>query len=618
MAVNTTTIDALRQICENCATRETDKFIGNQRFEARVLDREESFAARRGILETSQMMSNGLMVAVPDAIDGKAWKWEEILPGVVHSRATGGLAKTECGFDPQALKKKHAIKRQQTERMYIHREECMLNYIGSTLQEGDTSNGPIYIRNNDDLITIGEARGLVVDLMVNDMRAMARAVDGNSVLGNWAGDGATGTIVNGGASLYPHFDGVIKQALLQGNNAYYASVDVTLPAVGAGAYFIKFYGQFSASAASVADVVTAINGLRVDSTGEYLYSATDLGGNVVRITANTVESAAYGEGLLQVYYSATGQVTDCDDFVSATIVENPMPYAENPLMFNYSAISESNFYDYFKDVVKEWRYKMTRLYESGVMPQNLGTPYVAIDPLILIEKDFSYLRELCGCDNAEERLGRLDSMFPRFVGLKVLEGSGLWFMTYPTNVVYLTNFQADMLGVTKIWHDEDCDLVKSRNEMVGNILVLDFALFATNAKGSFFESALTPPYQPENIPHLAHDIRQNTIQGFTTDVARALASVTYATGVAAGTIDLRLQDVSALPDGVTVTAWNWVVYTANGTTGTQQPATQVADVTVNMTDAEFAAIQMVALTATFSDGTTDTVVVPNEAFVQTA
>lgn len=618
MAVNTTTIDALRQICENCTTRETDKFIGNQRFEARVLDREESFAARRGILETSQMMSNGLMVAVPDAIDGKEWKWEEILPGVVHSRATGGLAKTECGFDPQALKKKHAIKRQQTERMYIHREECMLTYIGSTLQEGATSNGPVYIRNNDDVISIAESRGLVIDLMVNDMRSMARAVDGNSVLGNWAGDGATGTIVNGGASQYPHFDGIIKQALLQGNNTYYAAVDVTLPAVGAGAYFIKYYGQFSSSATTVADVVTAINSLRVDSTGEYLYSATALGANVIRITANNAEASAYGEGMIQVYYSATGQVTDCDDFLSATIVENPMPYAEDPLMFNYSAIDESNFYDYFKDVVKEWRFKMSRLYENGMMPQNLGTPYIAIDPLIVIEKDFSMLRELCGCENAGERMNTLDGMFPRFVGLKVLEGSGLWFMTFPTNVVYLTNFTADILGVTKIWHDADCDLVKSKNEMVGNILVLDFALFATNAKGSFFESALTAPYQVENIPHLAHDIRKNTIQGYTSDVPRALASVTHKAGTVAGTVDLRLQDVSNLPNGLTVTAWNWVVYTSDGTTGTQQPATQVADVTVNMTDAEFAAIQMIALTATFSDGTTDTVIVPNEGFVQTA
>lgn len=294
-----------------------------------------------------------------------------------------------------------------------------------------------------------------------------------------------------------------------------------------------------------------------------------------------------------------------------------MPYAEQPLLFNYSAIDESNFYDYFKDVVKEWRRQMIRLFENNMLPEAMGQPYIAIDPLILAEKDFAFLRELCGCENAGTIVDNLERMFPRFVGLKVLEGSGLWYMTFPSNVIYLTNFSADILGVTKIWHDADCDLVKSKNEMVGNVIVADFALFATNAKGSFFESALTPAYQMENIPHLQPECRSNAISGFSIDRARALASVTYAAGAAAGTVDLRLQEVALLPVGVTVSTWNWVVYTANNTTGTQQPASQVQDVTVNMTDAEFAAIQMVGLTLTFSDGTSDTVIIPNEQFVQT-
>ena len=613
MAVNT--IVALRQICETCTTRETDKFIGNQRFEARVLNREESHMARRGILETSEMMSNGLMVAYTGAVDGAEWEWEEILPGVVHSRATGGLSKIECGFDPQALKKKHTIKRQHTERMYIHREECMLTYIGSTLQEGG-GNGPIYIRNNDNLITIAESRALVINLMINDMRAMARAVDGNTVLGNWAGDGGTGTIINSRVSRFPHFDGVIKQALLQGTAAYYATVEVTLPSIASGAFFIKWHGQFdSAITTDADDVVAAINLLRVDATGEYLYSATHLGSNVLRITANTVEQEVYGEGALQLYYSSTGSVTDCDDFLTATIVENPMPYAEQPLLFDYTTINETNFYSYFKDVVKEWKRKMVTLFETGKLPETMTAPYIAIDPLLLVEKDFSYLVELVAAENGGIKANMLDSMFPRFVGLKVLEGSGLWFMTFPQNVIYLTNFAADMLGVTKIWHDEDCDLVKSKNEMLGNVLVADFDLFATNAKGSSFESALTDPYQPENLPHLAPDVRSNAISGYSSDVFRASAVVSWTDGTDSANTDLRLQDASSVPAGRTIDTYAWVVYTADNTTGTVQPASQVADVTTTMTDAQFAAIQMVGLTVTLDNGDSDTVYIPNEKFI---
>ena len=611
MALNT--IEALRQICQTCSTKDTDKFIGNQRFEARILNREESFAARRGILETSQMMSNGLMVAYPNAVDGAEWKWEEILPGVVQSRATGGLSKFTCGFDPQVLKKKHQIKRQQTERMYIHREECMLTYIGSSLQQGN-STGPVYIRNNDDLITIAESRQLIIDLMVNDMRAMARTVDGNTILGNWAGDNTTGTIINGAVSKYPHFDGVIKQALLQSSAAYYSSVDVTLPPVAGGAYFIKYYGSFDSAHGTVAEVVTAINGLKVDATGESLYSAVDLGGNVIRITANQVEKLAYDEYELTVYHSPSGNATDCDAFLPATIVENPMPYAEQPLMFNYGVINEANFHSYFKDVIKEWQRKIITLYENGQMPANIGEPYIACDPLVLIERDYSFLKELDTFQNAEAKLTRLNAMFPRFIPLKVLEGTGIWYLTVPGNIIYLTNFGADILGVTKIWHDEDCDTVKSKNEMLGNVLVADFALFATNAKGSPFESGLTPAYQPENLPHLAPEIRSNTVKGFEYESFRAGAMITY-TDAGGGNVDLRLQDASFVPKDKSIQSYNWTIYNADGN-GPTQPATQTGDVTVTLTQANYDAIQIVTLQVTLVSGETDIITIPNEKFIQ--
>jgi hypothetical protein len=279
------TISALRQICTNCQSYETDKWIGQHRFEARSLDRTQSVAARRGILDTAEVVAKGLVSVLPNALDGHEWVWEEFMPGQVQSRSTGGLGKFECGFDPQTWRKKLQRKRQHTERMYIHREECMLNYIGSTLQAGNRSRGPIYIQNDQNLITVAENRELIIDLLLNDFRSMARAVDGTAVLGNFAGEN-NGNIVGNGASLYPHFDGIIKQTLLQANASFYASVDVVVPDPAGGGYFVRWYGDSTNAYADVASLIAGINSLQRDVDGFSLYSATLIssggGNNTIR------------------------------------------------------------------------------------------------------------------------------------------------------------------------------------------------------------------------------------------------------------------------------------------------------------------------------------------------
>lgn len=604
-----TTIESLRQICNNCDHTKTDKWIGNQRFEARTLDRVSSIAARYGTLATSQMSQNNLMFVYDNALDGAEWKWEEMKPGYVQSRSTGGLNKFECGFDPQQLKKKMHKKRQETERMYIHREECMLHYIGSTLQDASNSTGLNLIRNNDDILTVQEQRGLVTELMVNDFRSLARAIDGTNALGNFSGEN-TGSVVNNSASLYPHYDGLIKQTLQQANAAFYASVDITMPAVGAGAYFVKWNGDWTGSFTSVGDVVAAINVLALDVTGELPYSASEITPSVIRVTANEAEDDVYGLGHLEIYYSATGSVTDCSAHLDATIVENTMPYAEQPLLFNYSAINEANFYDYFKDVIKQWRRKMTQLFEDGRIPDRLNQPYIAIDPLLLIEKDFAVLNELQTLDNALEKVNRLEQMFPRFVGLKVLEGTGMWYMTVPDNIIYLTNVSSPDLPVTEIWYDRDCGKVKSRNETLGNVLVADFSLIATNAKGSTYESNLKPAYQPLNLPHLDAGLSRNSINS-TSDVFRAGAGVTYET--VGANIQVNLSDATIVPAGRTIATYNWTIYDAAG--GTFAPATQAANVTVTDTPANFGTFVFVVLLITLDDGSTDTVVIPRQRWI---
>lgn len=606
--MSATTITALRELCTACESSKTDKMVGNQRLYARNLNIQESNAARRGILATSQMGEKKLMVVYPNAVDGAEFKWEETLSAIVQSRSTGGLSKFECGFDPQALKVKHHLKRQYTERLYIHRAECMLKYIGSTYQ--NSGSGPNYIGDSDNHFKITSNTDLIVDLFVKDAEAFAKAIDGSVVLGNFTGDDQTG-IVNNGLSSFPHFDGILKQVAQNADSSYYATVDVVLPAVASGAYFVKWYGSWLGSETDIADVVTLINDA-VDEAGNNLFSAYDKGSNTVRITANNETQEVYGMGLLEIYYAADASIDGCDAALDATIIENPMPYSEQPLIFDHSeAISASNFYDYFKTVIKAWKKHVIQLSENGEDLFAGQQAYIACDPLMLVDKDFAFLEELVADRNLDARMDHLNSILPKFHGLKVLEGTGLWYMTFASNIVFLTNMDGTQpqFGV---WYDKDCDKVKGRMEMLGNVLVLDHAAFATNIKGSPFENILRDPYRSENIPHLAPECRADAITGYSAYASRAAARVTVEANGADW--DVRLQDASILAEGRSISSYAWVFNVATGA-GAVQPASQVADVTTTFTTAELALVVQVTLTITLDNGDTDVVIIPRNEFI---
>lgn len=606
------TVSILRDLCTNCRTSPTSKNVCGTPFEARQLDRTQSVAARYGMLETAQVIEEGLAVIVPDALDGREWKWEEVLPAMVQSRATGGLSKFECGFDPSTFKRKHKRKVQKTERLYIHHEECMLNYIGSTLQENSRSTAPVYLRNSDSLIEVGMNQAFVVDLMLNDMRAMARAIDGNVILGNWAGDNSDTssiTVPSGSyAQMFPHFDGIIKQTLLQADNTYYPSVDVTLPAIaGSNAYFLKWKGTWQGAFADIDELLAGINALTIDVTGTMPYSAVEITEDVlIRITGSDPEAHVYSEDALQIYWSEDGTVNACTESLTATVVQNPMPYAEEPILFEYDAITSVNFYEYFKNVIREVRRKMALLFENNTdSVMVLRNQYIAIDPLLYIEKDFALLQELCGCDNGDQKVGILDNMFPKFVPVKVLEGTGLWYWSTQDNILVLTNAEDPMLPNIEVWHDKDCDMVKGRNEMLANVLVADYALVATNALNSPFHNALTDPYQPENLPHLHDDCAQNTVCG-STDGARAIAYACY-TLEEDDSYTLTLNSESIIPSGKTVSDYEWKVWISGVAS---EPASQAKDVEVAVSAVNFPNLNLVSLKITLSDGSVYETTVP--------
>lgn len=579
------TVGKLRGICTSCVTKPTSKIVGGMEFESKHLNRQETIGARYATLALSQIISNRLAVVLPNSLDGVELVHEEFVPGVPQSAGTGGLSKYICGRDPQEYRKKMMRKRQWTERMYIHQDICNLNFIGSRLQQGGDSSPMAFIQNNATLQNVAQARELSTTMMVENFRAFADHTDGSMILGNHKG------------GTYGHFDGILKQTAYQEYYTHYNAGTVPLPDVAGGAYILTYNGNPIGVYTSESDLVTGINEYRTDKTGEALWAASGDGAGTITITATDPEQLVYGHPYgMRIFYAADGIYDDCAEPLKFTILENAMSYAESPLIFDYSVINEANIYEVLKEAVKGFRKKLIGMFEGPIAESLLNNLYIAMDPFLMLEKQFGFYQETVKADRALERMNMLNNMFPPMYGINALKGTGLWYMTIPENIIFLTNLQTNgngqSLNNTEMWYDPDCKLVKFDHEAIGNVLVGDYSLISSNFRGSHFESSLTDPYKPENLPHYAAEPRKDAIY------------VENNQFFAAGQIEaIQNQDTSwtlSLTDHSrgNITAWAWQLF---DDAQTEVGALSTQNGTVNLTDIQYQSLVYGVLTV--SDGT---------------
>lgn len=606
--MNQAAISALRDVCNLGFTSMTNKEYGGQQLQARTLTGDLSFQARYGMLRASQVISSGGVTTYDNTLDGQRWEWREFIGGNVRSRGNGGLSKFDCGLDPEMMKSKMKTKTITTERMYIHRNECMLRYIGSILQGGEMG-APNIIGNGDSLNQVAENTNLMDALMEYDMHEMIKEIDGTMLLGNWGYDQrTTDTPERKSASKYAHFDGFIKRTLQQMDATRYAAVEIDVPAQsGDGVYYIKYNGQFLQTASTVTELTAKINELRIDIKGSTPFNASNTSGNKITIVTGNPRLDAYGDNSLLVYYSSTGTRDKCDKPVLATILECKMAYVEDPLCFEFSSINNNNWFDYWRDVMKKMRGKTLDVYNEGNTNGTLGAHNVFIDPQLLIEGEFAVFEQLKTYENAERIIQGTNSILPRFIPVNRMTGTGLWFSSYSNNLGFFTNTSDPSLSDIMIDYDSRDQVVFSRNEALGNVLVADYNFCATNAKGSEFESNLTTPMTPQNLPHWAKEIRSDAIVvDYAKDTFDVRANVSY--DATAGT--LRLLDQSLTPSDDSVASYEWKVYFE--TLGSASPATQEKDTTVAVTQANRETIAYISLKVVLASGEEDTIIIPEE------
>lgn len=615
-------IETVRQLCGTC-TRTGSVQKGNCLLEARALSTQETWEARYGLMTASDTIGKGLFRVLDGAVDGKEWKHYELVPGTTRSRSNGAVGKLDCLFDPQPFNTKEHKKKLETERIYIHREECSLQFIGSIFQQSgvSTSNVPTIVRYNDSVTTIAANTDILEELMMYDFHAMAYSIDGNNILGDFTGD-SRGVVTKGDVaestslSKFHHYDGLIKQALQQHDSTYYAMGEMTLGVPTTGAFFITWAGNVQGCYATATEVVTAINQYCVNVTGDAPFNATliDAATGKINIIANKVEEQVYGEGALKIFYSENSELAECVDALPFNILQSPMSWSQEPLCFDWrESITCDNFTDYFLDKIKAIMIKCEEL-NRGSRTLELGNNYIAIDPILYINKNFDELKKLCECDNQEAYFGRINAFMPDFCPVKAMQGTQMWYWTSTDNAIFLTNTEADFLNNFVVGFEQKCDTIWSKFEMLGNALLVDHNKFACNALNSPFHKKLHAPYEPANLPHYCPELRGNCAVKPADSMSgdfKPHGCVTFVCAENDGDdCTLLLDNDSIIPTGDSIDTITWTIYTETGT-----PTVSVGDdLEVTIPAAACDLLTYVSVTVTTTNGEEGTKVIPQGAF----
>lgn len=596
MAIQTNqVIDTFRRLCENCSHQEeTPLMLDGHKFVARTLSAKETQGALYGMYDMAQTLQGGYVDIIRDANNGVKWTHEEIVPASVRSRHdNGGLGMYNCFHDPSKVQRIFKTKTAHLERMYIHGQYCMRKMINGKFPRNES------FTDSATGMRMAASMDYATYLMTVNYISFAKEIDGNNIFGN--AQHTNDQSIDGVSSTFYRWDGWLKLMIQANDEIYYPVVDVEIPELDGGAYFVK-KGGYSQVALSKEELINVLSELSGNIDGDKFYSVSETELNTIRIVGNNPRMRIYGDDLLQIYYAPTGNIAACDKPLQGIQIQAPMPYFEQPCLMPYEPINDGNFYPYFQEAVRTIHDKLSELSADSDYSSILEgrEQFIYIDPNILSTKAYADYAELCKCDNADEILSRRNAMFPTFVPLKCLQGKGLWLWSVSGNLTYLTNEQASVPQIAS-GYEAKCEEVWTKMEMFGGCAIMDLNLTASNVLGHPFAENLTPPQVPENNPHLCPEVQANCVS-CPTDVTSVSATAKWVTVEEDVDYTLELIADVNLADEDTATVYNWKVITVNGIdeTSSIEPIAEVTGLASDYIDT----IQTIILEVVFASGNT--------------
>lgn len=474
----------------------------NQDIYCGTLTNVASTALRLGVMQESDLIGVGLMDPsfIQNARAGTLLDYGWKFRFEVKSAATGGLSSCDCGFDPSAFDRVH-YKRKigGLPRLYVHARECPPKTIGTELEpmfytpNTGTKN---YNVNND--YTRSVVASMVASVGQNFSKSAILGVKGNS------------------QRDISHFYGIIAQAWFAAQNATYNSAKYTIDSaeftdnislavkiggdqkiftldstIGSDPGFDAIIGGVLAtatyeSAQALFNAVcvwinsrTAVNGLR-------FYEAQSFGYDVFITHKHVAEILDIRMQVIEVGKQPDWQASPACDKVTYTVIQQPMPIDERPIILPYTPINQYNAYDVLHDALYQYTFQLKQedLNEYDAAGNVIGSL------MIKMYCDKNIFNMFKASQRRQER--PMDLMIQtangvaqpiEMVPLTQLEGTGLFFFTTERNVIGLTDAaQGNPAFIQKApeYLDEIAGTLNYGFEMYAFVTLKNFRTFGVN------------------------------------------------------------------------------------------------------------------------------------------
>jgi len=459
-------------------------------------------ALRLGVMEESDLITVGLMdpsfienARIGTVID-HGWKFRF----EVKSKATGGLGICECGFDPSPFDRVH-FRRQLggLPRLYVHARECPREFIGTELEASFYNPN----RPTEKPVVDNDYTRAVVASMVNSVK---NDFSKSAILG----------IKGDSQREMSHFYGIIAQAWFAAQNATYNSAKYTVDSASFAdevSLAVKIGGEQKiftldsavtaapgfdatidgvvatatyANAAALFNAVCAwING-RTTAGGLRVYEAVSLGYDVFITHKHIAEILDVRFQVIEIGATPDWQANPSCDKVTYTIIQQPMPIDERPIILPYTPINQYNAYDVLHDALHQYSLQIRQqdLYEYDSTGNIVGSLMVKM----YVDKNIYSM--FTAAQRRQER--PLDLMIQtsngvsqaiEMIPLTQLEGTGLFFFTTEKNVLGLTDIVAGkqaFMEQAPEYLDEIAGTINYGFEMNAFVTLKNFRTFGVN------------------------------------------------------------------------------------------------------------------------------------------
>lgn len=130
-----------------------------------------------------------------------------------------------------------------------------------------------------------------------------------------------------------------------------------------------------------------------------------------------------------------------------------------PFMIQYENIDETNFWQKFKNYWKDFSIHLHNNGWTDIRPSDI---YIAIDPLLLFERNGQVQNKLIDCCNPTEDISdKIGLGLDRFIPLNALTDTGLFFMTIKGNLMLFDDGENVMNAITNFGRirirESNCD-----------------------------------------------------------------------------------------------------------------------------------------------------------------